>query len=139
MKTTGKPTLQGFHISGVTHISPDNALKELKDNNAVLIDVREENEVSLEWIPLPNVLNHPMSVIMDRLKKIAKDQHLIVICQHGLRSVKVANLLMKQGYPAVANLDGGLEEWKANECPYETAFARDDGCGCNCSSCGDEC
>ena len=139
MKTTDKPTLQGFHISGVTHISPGNALQELKNNHAVLIDVREENEVSLECIPLPNVLNHPMSVIMDRLKKIAKDQHIIVICQHGLRSTKVANLLNKQGYPDVANLDGGLEAWKANECPYETVFARDDGCGCNCSSCGDEC
>lgn len=136
MKTTDKPTLQEFHISGVRHISPENTLQELESNRAILIDVREEYEYGLEYIPLANVLSHPMSVILERLPKISKDQKIIVGCPGGERSSKVANLLNIQGYPNVANLDGGFNVWKAKGYPYETIFASEV-CGTNCSSCGE--
>lgn len=138
MDTIDKPALQDFHISGVKHISPENALQELENSRAVLIDVREEHEVSLEYIPLPDVLNHPMSVILDRLPKISKDQNIILACPGGVRSSKVANLLTMKGYHSVANLDGGFRVWKARNLPWETIFAADDGCGCDCSSCGED-
>lgn len=130
MKTTEKPTLQDFHIEGVKHIAPEEALEVLKNAEAVLLDVRELNEVKLESVPLDRVLNHPMSVIMDRLPYIAKDQNIIVACPGGVRSVKVANLLVMQGYPNVANLDGGLMMWKAKGLPYDSSITSV-GCGCN--------
>lgn len=134
MKTTDKPTLQNFHIEGVKNISPEDTLEALKNNEAVLIDVREENEVRLESIPLDNVLYHPMSVITDRLAYIAKDQHIIVACPMGVRSTKVANLLNRQGYPNVANLDGGFTMWKAKGLPWQSNLSFGGGCSCGCSS-----
>lgn len=134
MKITDKPTLQEFHIEGVKHIIPDDAMAALKSNEAVLIDVREENEVKLESIPIDNVLYHPMSVIMDRLANISKDQNIILICPGGVRSTKVANLLNMQGYPNVANLDGGFNVWKAKGLPYDCNLTFAGGCGCSCSS-----
>ncbi|HEY3389292.1 MAG TPA: rhodanese-like domain-containing protein [Prolixibacteraceae bacterium] len=119
MKTTDIPTLQNFHIEGVKHIGPFDALDALKSGDAVMIDVRELNEVKLESIPLEHVLNHPMSVILERLPYISKDQNIIVACPGGVRSSKVANLLMQHGYENVASLDGGLNTWKANGLPYE--------------------
>ncbi len=80
MKTTDKPGLQDFHIDGVKHITPSDALVALKNGEAVLLDVREINEVKLESIPLDRVINHPMSVIEDRLPYISKDQNIIVAC-----------------------------------------------------------
>lgn len=76
MKTTEKPTLQDFHIEGVRHINPLDALETIKNGEAVMLDVRELNEVKLESVPLDRALNHPMSVIMDRLPYIAKGQNI---------------------------------------------------------------
>lgn len=120
MKTTDKPLIQNFHIEGVKHINPSDALEAIKNGEAVMLDVREINEVKLESVPLNRVINHPMSVIMDRLPYIAKDQNIIVACPGGVRSVKVTNLLLMYGYPSVANLDGGLTMWKAKGLPFES-------------------
>ena len=130
MKTTEKPILQDFQIEGVKHINPTDALEAITKGEAVMLDVREINEVKLESVPLDRVLNHPMSVIMDRLPYIAKDQNIIVACPGGVRSAKVANLLIQQGYPNVANLDGGLMMWKAKGLPFESNLIGG-GCGCN--------
>ncbi len=121
--------MQNFHIEGVKHIIPTDALQAIEKGEAVLIDVRELSEVRLEKIPIDRVLNHPMSVIMDRLPYISKDQYIILICQGGVRSVKVANLLNRQGYPHVANLEGGISLWKAQSLPIESNIAVG-GCGC---------
>ena len=120
MKTTDTPLLQNFHIEGVKHISPSDALEAITNGDAVMLDVREINEVKLESVPLDRVLNHPMSVIIDRLPYISKDQNIIAACHGGVRSAKVANLLNMQGYPNVANLDGGLMMWKAKGLPFES-------------------
>jgi rhodanese-related sulfurtransferase len=130
MKTTERPVIQDFHIDGVRHIVPPDALEAIENGEAVLIDVRELSEVRLEKIPLDRVLNHPMSVIMDRLPYIVKDQNIILICQGGIRSVKVANMLNKQGYPHVANLEGGIGLWKELGLPVEHHHPVG-GCGCN--------
>ena len=130
MKTTDKPILQDFHIDGVKHINPTDALEALKKGEAVMLDVRELNEVQQESVPLDRVLNHPMSVIMDRLPYIAKDQNIIVACPGGVRSVKVANMLNLQGYPNVASLDGGFMMWKAKGLSFDSNISVG-GCGCN--------
>lgn len=130
MKTTDKPLIQDFQIEGVKHISVSDAFEAINSGEAVMLDVRELNEVKLESVPLDRVLNHPMSVIMDRLTYIAKDQNIIVACPGGVRSVKVANMLNLQGYPNVANLDGGLMMWKAKGLPFDSNISSG-GCGCN--------
>ena len=128
MKTTDKPIFQDFHIEGVKHINPTDALEALLNGEAVMIDVRELNEVKLESVPLDRVLNHPMSVILDRLQYIKKDQNIIVACPGGVRSSRVASLLIQNGYEHVASLDGGLKTWKAKGMPYEIHSAGVSGC-----------
>jgi rhodanese-related sulfurtransferase len=135
MKTTEKPTLQEFHIDGVKHINPQDTFDCLKNNEAVLIDVRECEEVDIESIPMDNVLYHPMSTIMDHLTSISKEQNIILMCPGGVRSTKVANLLNIQGYPNVANLDGGFKLWKSLGLPFESIMPSGNGCSGGCSSC----
>lgn len=134
MITTSKPQFQEFHIEGVKHISPFDAFETLKSGNATLIDVREENEVMAEFVPLDNVLNHPMSVIVERLPLISKEQNIILACPGGVRSSKVANLLNVQGYSHVANLDGGLSKWKEEGFPFATNKASSSNCCCSGSN-----
>lgn len=133
MKTTDKPTLQAFHIEGVKHINPFDALEAIDNEEAVMIDVREIDEVKQESVPLDRVLNHPMSVILERLPYISKDQNIIVVCPGGVRSSKVASLLMQHGYENVASLDGGLKTWIAKGFPIQRNISTVE-CGCNCGT-----
>jgi rhodanese-related sulfurtransferase len=130
MNITDKPKYQSFNIQGIKHISPSDAFESIKNGEAILIDVREEEEVKQEYIPLDNVLYHPLSVIMERLPYIAKDQNIILACPAGIRSSKVANLLNLQGYPHVANLDGGFTLWKSKGFPMKSNASSSGGCGC---------
>jgi len=138
MNTTEKPTIQNFHLDGVKHIIPSEAFKLVQNKEAVIVDVREMGEVEIETIPLENVLYHPMSVIMDRLPNIAKDQKIILVCPGGVRSTKVAYLLNRQGYPDVANLDGGLMSWREQGLPIEFNISYSAGCGCGCNTASSE-
>lgn len=130
MKTTDKPTLQAFHIEGVKHINPFDALEALNNGEAVMIDVREIEEVKQESVPLDRVLNHPMSVILERLPYISKDQNIIVACPGGVRSSRVVSLLMQHGYENVASLDGGLKTWIDKGFPIQINNSTTE-CGCN--------
>ncbi|HON18791.1 MAG TPA: rhodanese-like domain-containing protein [Salinivirgaceae bacterium] len=144
METTNHPTIQTFHIEGVQHISPEIAFALLEKNEAILIDVREPDETKRDEIPLENVFYHPMSVILERLNHIAKNQNIILFCNEGVRSTKVANLMNRAGYPSVANLDGGLTAWSSRDLPYRRKLGyrpSTSGCGggCSCNNSGCNC
>ncbi|HCE58794.1 MAG TPA: hypothetical protein DER09_13445 [Prolixibacteraceae bacterium] len=130
MRTTEYPSNQNFTVEGVKHINVADAFEDLQNGEAVMIDVREMEEVQIESFQHERVLNHPMSVIMDRLPYIAKDQSIIVACTSGIRSVKIANLLQYQGFPDVSNLDGGLVAWRKNKLPT-LSILPETGCGCH--------
>lgn len=131
---TEKPKFQEFHLDGVKHITPEEAHHAAKNNLAILLDIREDYEWKAEKIDLAEVLYHPMSVIMDRIQHIPDDKLIIVVCTRGERSTKIANLLNHQGFKSVANLDGGINEWKKQNLPIESAGTSSCGCGCNSAS-----
>jgi len=133
MITTDKPIFQEFNIAGVQHITPQNALTELQNGTAIMVDVREEPEFKLESIPLNDVFYYPMSAIVEQLQNIPIDKPIIVVCNAGVRSSKVVNLLNRNGFPASANLDGGIIMWKALGLPVESDISSPCGCGCSCS------
>ncbi|WP_051536317.1 rhodanese-like domain-containing protein [Marinilabilia salmonicolor] len=72
-----------------------------------------------------------MSVFIERLETIYKEQTIIVVCRAGVRSSKIVNLLNRQGYPSAFNLDGGILAWKAKGFPWDSII--DSGKGCNCT------
>ncbi|HAN79428.1 MAG TPA: hypothetical protein DCQ31_17525, partial [Bacteroidales bacterium] len=129
MNLSEKPIYQGFTLEGILHILPDTALIAMRNGEAYLLDVREHEEVQNGTVNLPDVLYHPMSVILQRLQFIPTDKLLIVACPGGIRSSKVVNLLLKQGFDKAVNLDGGLELWKYKGLPY-IQHAHQCGCGC---------
>jgi rhodanese-related sulfurtransferase len=98
MITSETPVFQSFNICGVEHISPENAYSELQNGTAILLDVREESEYMIEYIPRNDVLHFPMSSIMDDIRNIPDDKPIIVICRGGVRSTKVANMLNRNGF-----------------------------------------
>lgn len=137
MKISDKPALQEFHIEGIKHISPEEAFKLLDVPDTVLIDVRESSETDIDWIDHAGVEYHPMSVFLDRMDTISKEQNIIVVCYAGVRSSKIVNLLNRQGYPSAFNLDGGILAWKARGLPFDSIIDSGKECACSggCNGC----
>jgi adenylyltransferase/sulfurtransferase len=75
----------------------------------LVLDVREGWE--LEISRLPGTLDIPMNEVPARLGEIDRARTVVVMCRSGGRSRNVAQFLVKQGYPSVANLTGGILAW----------------------------
>ncbi len=137
MEIRNKPTLQTFHLTGVAHISPEETWKALQNNEATLVDVREDHECAVETIDYADTVYLPMSSIMQRIDELPKDKPIIVVCKEGVRSAKVVNLLKRQGFENAVNLDGGLFAWKKKALPLDSIFDGGDchDCHGDCSKC----
>ncbi len=116
MKTTDNLTLQDFHLSGVKHILPEDAMEAHKNKEAILIDVRANYELSAAQIP--DVLNFPMQGISGWIAGLTKEQNMIFFCNKGIRSAHVVNFLLHEGYTGALNMDGGISAWKGRNLPY---------------------
>ena len=84
-------------------------------DGAVLIDVREPNEVAEASIP--GALVMPMSTLNDHLDDLP-DGEFYVICHAGGRSARVTQALEAQGYSAV-NVLGGITQWEQEGLPVD--------------------
>ena len=76
----------------------------------VLLDVREGWEV--EKAPFPGVLHIPMGDIPSRIhQEVDPDEHIIVICHHGVRSLNVTHWMRQAGMEKAQSLSGGIDSW----------------------------
>ena len=75
----------------------------------VIIDVREPWEA--EVCALPGTILIPMGQITGRTDEIDRDQDVIVLCHHGIRSQQVAYYLQNAGCENLFNLRGGINAW----------------------------
>ena len=77
----------------------------------VLIDVREPSEVEIANIRGAEFI--PMGQIPAQAHSLPRDEHLLILCHHGGRSLAVTEYLRAQGYTAVSNIAGGIDAWAA--------------------------
>ncbi len=128
-----EPRHQNFHLEWVLHIDPAEAYRFLKKGKALLLDVREKDEYEVERVALPGILHYPMPKVIDNIQDLPAHKLIIVMDTLGERGTKIANLLNMHGFRHVANLDGGLVQWKAGGFPVEDILP--DACG-GCCGCG---
>ena len=82
--------------------------KMLKNNEVVLLDVREPYEI--EICKVKGSLFIPMNEILQNIEQLDKEKRYAVICHSGVRSLYVSNYLNSLGYSAL-NVTGGIERW----------------------------
>lgn len=75
----------------------------------MLIDVREPFEHASARIDGAMLI--PMGEVMSKLEVLPTDRTIVVQCQSGARSGRVASALRQKGYDAV-NLTGGIQAWR---------------------------
>ena len=74
-----------------------------------LLDVREPWERQAASIRGSQFI--PMADLPSRLQELDPDQHIVVYCHHGMRSLSVTDWLRKQGYDKVQSIAGGIDQW----------------------------
>jgi rhodanese-related sulfurtransferase len=78
-----------------------------------LIDCREQDEsdichlASAQLIPLSQF----QTLALEKLGSSSPDQHIVIYCHHGIRSMRATQWLRAQGYSAVQSLQGGIDLW----------------------------
>lgn len=75
----------------------------------VLLDVREPWE--FQTCHIEGALTIPMNTVPGKLSELNKEQPIICICHHGVRSMQVALFLEEYGFTRISNLTGGVHAW----------------------------
>ena len=102
----------GYVASNILHKTfkhiPISKTRELSEQNALIIDVREKVEWDVAHIV--NAKNIPLSEFRDRMDEIPKDQPVYLLCRSGQRSYSACLALLNSGYDYenVHNISGGF-------------------------------
>ncbi|KAK7367283.1 hypothetical protein VNO80_09292 [Phaseolus coccineus] len=128
-----------FCSSGAKVVTIDvRAAKDLIQTGSIYLDVRTVEEFSkghvdaVNIVNIPYMLNTPKGKVMnpDFLKEVSlaynKEDHLIVGCQTGGRSLYATSALLSDGFKNVKDMGGGYAEWVKNKFPVKIALAKEE-------------
>ncbi len=88
------------------NVDLNQVLKLQKEQNAIVIDVRNEDELPKLTI---EHLQIPMSTLENKIEQFSKNTPLIFCCQSGVRSMEAIGLLSKRGFKSLFNLENGIK------------------------------
>ncbi len=88
-------------------------VRELVEENAYILDVREMNEYEAGHITTAKII--PLSQLRDRYEEIPRDIPVYIHCRSGQRSYNAVLMLQAKGYDKVFNVSGGF----VGVCAYE--------------------
>jgi hydroxyacylglutathione hydrolase len=96
--------------------TPEMSLEDLQKRVATgerlgIVDVRTPHEWRLGHIE--GSIHLPVGDIPARAHELPRDVLLVTICEGGYRSSLAASLLAREGFPAVANVRGGMAAYRA--------------------------
>ncbi|SFJ52628.1 Rhodanese-related sulfurtransferase [Myroides guanonis] len=82
------------------------------DSNAIILDVRTEEEV--EESSIPNSINidiYKGQGFLDEVSNLDKNKNYYIYCKSGGRSNQACLLMEQLGFENTYNLLGGITEW----------------------------
>jgi rhodanese-related sulfurtransferase len=114
---------------GANQISPKDAYSATLTNRAILVDVREKDEVTetgiadlAVWLPTSTIETRGKA-FNDALRSWPKEQKLIFYCRSGRRSEKSADLFSTFGYRTYNA--GSIKDWIDAGLPVKAFTAAD--------------
>ena len=92
-------------------ISPEEVKGKLDAGEAfTLLDVRESWEFETARITGAKLM--PMGEVPSRAnQELDPDDHVVVVCHHGVRSMNVTAWLRQQGFEKAQSMRGGIDAW----------------------------
>lgn len=100
--------------------------KILNDTDIIILDVRTSEEINAGYIPNSTFIDYYDKNFEKKINLINASKKIYTLCKSGGRSVKAAEILSKNGFRNVYNLEGGFMRWKANKMPYDINLVNND-------------
>lgn len=102
----------------IENLTPDQVEAEIASGDAVLVDIREADELANGRIP--GSVHVPRGMLEFRAdptspyhqEPLDPSKRVILHCASGGRSALSAAALKELGYSRIAHLDGGMNAWK---------------------------
>jgi rhodanese-related sulfurtransferase len=92
-------------------VSPAQARELIRTRKDLLVvDVRTPGELRTGVIA--GSLKVPFWAVMRGQHELPRDKALLLVCAVGGRSYAASQILVRNGYPEVYNLSGGIAAWK---------------------------
>lgn len=98
------------------HWTPEETRAAAERGEIVLIDVRTVPEYAFERIP--GALLAPMAEFDPGSMPAAGGKTLVLHCGSGIRSRRVAEMMVAAGHAKIAHVEGGFGAWKSAGLPY---------------------
>lgn len=108
-KATWGPVVRSY--AGVPEIAAD-WVHDHKGDVRVL-DVRQPEELEGELGHIEGAQHIPLGELRERIGEVPKDKPVVAVCRSGRRSAQAALILEGNGHEQVANLTGGMIQWRA--------------------------
>lgn len=84
-----------------------------QDDNAVILDVRTEDEYNRGIIPgAVNIDIYKGQGFIDAVDALDKSKNYYVYCAAGARSANACNVMNQLGFENAYNLVGGISQWR---------------------------
>ena len=105
-------------------------------NGALLVDVREKEEVAELAYNVPNIINIPLSEFELRYNEVPKDKEVVMVCKGGGRSLRATGFLVNHGWDKekVVNMQHGIIRWVQKGFPTKgdtsSVLSKNEGRGC---------
>lgn len=110
----------------IKNVSADQAnamLAERKqDPDFVILDFRTEPEFNDGHLEGAILLDFYAPTFQSELDKLAKNKAYLVYCRSGNRSSKAVALMKKLQFNEIYHLNGGINDWLANDLPVVNSF-----------------
>ena len=97
--------------SPINQMNSDELLDFIEINNAILVDVRTQDEYNSGYIENSLNIDYLSNDFSENIEKLDKNIPIILYCRSGRRSSLSANKLSKLGFKEIYNLDGGILDW----------------------------
>ncbi|MCX6290533.1 MAG: thioredoxin domain-containing protein [Bacteroidetes bacterium] len=86
----------------------------VESGEGIILDVRTPEEVNQGYINGASVINFYDEDFESKINLMQKDKPVYVYCKAGGRSSQAAELMKKNGFKKVYNLEGGMNAWMGN-------------------------
>jgi glyoxylase-like metal-dependent hydrolase (beta-lactamase superfamily II)/rhodanese-related sulfurtransferase len=105
----------GKEVDTVNRITADELAILEEIHLTPVFDVRKKSEFNSEH--LVNAVNIPLNEINQHLAEFPKDQHFVLHCAGGYRSMIAASILKQRGFDNFVDVIGGFNEIKLTNLP----------------------
>ena len=95
----------------INHMNSDELIDFIELNDAILVDVRTEDEYNSGYIENSLNIDYFSNDFSVNADKLDKNTPIILYCRSGNRSSMSANKISKLGFKEIYNLEGGILEW----------------------------